>query len=313
MITLKEAAKLILSKDNIEILSHRSPDGDTLGCSCGLAVALQSIGKNVKISVSGGIPKKFEYLYDFVKKQDFESEFIISVDIAAPSLLGDLQSEYENRIDLCIDHHSSNRIECESKLVDSTAAAACEIVYDIIKLMNVEITDEIATCIYTGISTDTGCFRFSNTTPKTHRIAAEVMQFNCGWFDINQKMFEIKTRSKVRLERMVYDTMEFFAQGKCAVIYTTLKMQEELKLDDDELEGLASIPRQIEGVLLGITMKEKSDGTVRVSVRTNGDVDAAKFCGKFGGGGHKAAAGCSISADLQTAKQMLVKAAEEFL
>lgn len=313
MITLNEAARLILSKDNIEILSHRSPDGDTLGCSCGLAVALQSIGKNVKINVSGGVPKKFEYLKNMVKEQDFEPQFIISTDIAAPSLLGDLQAEYENKIDLCIDHHGSNSIECENKLVDSSAAAACEIIYDIIKLMNIEITDKIAACIYTGISTDTGCFRFSNTTSKTHKIAAELMQFDCGWFEINQAMFEIKSRSKVMLERMVYDTMEFFAQGKCAVIYTTLEMQNSLNLADDEMEGLAAIPRQIEGVLLGVTIKEKSDGTVRVSVRTNGDIDACEFCAKFGGGGHKAAAGCSIEADLQTAKAMLVKAAEEIL
>ena len=115
------------------------------------------------------------------------------------------------------------------------------------------------------------------------------------------------------MERMVYDTMEFYCGGKCAIIYTTIAMQKALGAGDDEMEGLASIPRQIEGVKMGITMREKEDGTFKVSVRTNDGVNASDFCARFGGGGHAAASGCSIKGDLATAKYMLIKAAEEVL
>lgn len=313
MINLKLVAEFILQQNNIEILCHRYPDGDTLGCGFGLCLGLQSLGKNACVTVPGGVPKKFAYLTEGVKEQHFTPSYIISVDVAAPELLGDLRETYENKIDLCIDHHGSNSIISKQSYVDSSAAAASEIIYMLLLCMKVKISKEIANCIYTGISTDTGCFRYSNTSNTTHQIACHLMTAGCDWFKINQEMFEIKTRQKVMLERMVYDTMEFFAQGKCAIIYTTLQMQESLNIPDDEMEGLASIPRQIEGVLIGITMREKADGTFKISVRTNGDVDASEFCKNFGGGGHMAAAGCSITGSLQEVKQQLINKAVEIL
>lgn len=144
--------------------------------------------------------------------------------------------------------------------------------------MNVEITKEIANCLYTGVSTDTGCFMYTNTSAKTHMIAAKLIECGADFAVINRAMFETKTKQKLALERMVYDTLDYYYDGKLAIIYTTLAMQDKLNLGDDQMEGLASIPRQIDGVKMGITIREKQDNVFKISVRTNGDTDACEFC-----------------------------------
>lgn len=313
MITLTEAATLLNENDNFHILTHRYPDGDTLGSAFALCYALRTLGKNANVKVCGKIPSKFSYLTENYCEQDFVCDFVVSVDVAALSLLGELEEEYKERINLCIDHHGSNSMVADNTCVDASCAAAAEIIYVLLKAMKVEITRDIANCIYTGISTDTGCFCYTNTTAQTHHIAAEIIDLGCDFALINRINFETKTRAKLKMERMVYDTMEFYCGGKCAIIYTTLAMQKALGAGDDEMEGLASIPRQIEGVKMGITMREKEDGTFKVSVRTNDGVNASDFCAHFGGGGHVAASGCSIKGDLATVKYLLIKEAEKLL
>ncbi|MBQ3265645.1 MAG: DHH family phosphoesterase [Ruminococcus sp.] len=311
-ITLNEAASLLAEHDNFKILTHSYPDGDCLGSGYALAFALRRLGKKANVAVDGKLPSKFTYLVKNYEEQDFVPQYIISVDVAAPTLLGDSVMDGVDHIDLCIDHHGTNSIEADNRYVDSTAAAAAEIIWQLLQLLHVEPDEDIAGGIYTGISTDTGCFVYTNTTPRTHHIAASVMPY-CDWREINNINFVIKTRAKVKMERMIYKTMEFYAGGKCAVVYTTLAMCEALGTGDDEMEGLANIPRRIEGVKMGITMREKEGGVFKVSVRTNDGIDASAFCQQFGGGGHPAAAGCSIEGDLGTVKKLLIDAAEEFL
>lgn len=313
MITLLSVAQILKEKDNIEILTHRYPDGDTLGSAYALCLMLQSMGKNARVITSGTPAKKYDFLKDSVKEQEFEREFVVSVDVASPTLLGDNQQEYEGIIDLCIDHHKINTLEAANKYVDAESASASEIIFELSKELSLDLTKEMASCIYTGVSTDTGCFRYSNTTPKTLQIAAELMKITPDCHKINTVMFELKTKEKLALERMVFDTLEYFCEGKCAVIFTTIEMQKKAGISEGELEGLASIPRQIEGVLLGITIKEKCDRVFTVSVRTNEGVDAAQFCARFGGGGHSAAAGCTVEGTLEEVKEKLVKAAEDVL
>ena len=312
MITLDEVVELLNENDKFKILTHSYPDGDTLGCAFALAFALRKMGKQANIAVNGALPSKFGYLAENYAAQDFTPEYIVSVDVAAMTLLGDSVMEGVEKIDLCIDHHPTNTVVADNIYVDAAAAATAEIIWQIVTKLGAEPDGDIAAGIYTGISTDTGCFCYTNTTPRTHRIAAEVMPL-CNWQDINYINFVIKTRAKLKMERMIYETMEFYAGGKCAVVYTTLEMQKKLGAGDDEMEGLASIPRQVEGVQMGITMREKEGGVFKVSVRTNDGIDAASFCKQFGGGGHPAAAGCSIEGDLATVKKMLVDAAEAYL
>ena len=311
-ITLNKVASLLAEHDNFKILTHRYPDGDCLGSGYALAFALRKLGKKANVAVDGRLPSKFTYLVKNYEDQDFEPQYIVSVDVAAPSLLGESEMEGVDHIDLCIDHHGTNSIEADHRYVDSSAAAAAEIIWELTQLLHVEPDEDISGGIYTGISTDTGCFVYTNTTPRTHHIAASVMPY-CDWREINSINFVIKTRAKVKMERLIYKTMEFYAGGELAVVYTTLAMCEALGTGDDEMEGLANIPRRIEGVKMGITMREKEGGVFKVSVRTNDDVNAAEFCQKFGGGGHPAAAGCSIEGSLDEVKKLLIDAAEEFL
>ncbi len=312
MINLYELSGYLKDHDNYEILTHAYPDGDTLGSGFALCLALQQIGKNARV-ITTNIPSKFTYLLKGVKEQDFEAETIISTDVAADSLLGSNMEKYAGRIDVCIDHHGSNTITAEEKFVDRFAAATCEIVYKLFRRMKIKITEQIADCLYTGISTDTGCFRYTNTTSETMRVAAQLMDFGCNTEYINKAMFETKSKTKIQIERAVYDTMTYCADGRCAIIYTTLDMFKSLDVGDDEMEGLASIPRQIEGVLMGITMREKEGGFFKISVRTNCGINASEFCSQFGGGGHPAAAGCTIEGTLDEVRNKLIEAAEKVL
>lgn len=308
--TIKEIASVLKQNNNFEILTHNYPDGDCLGCGFGLCMALRQLGKNANV-VTTDLPKSFRFITDKVEPQSFEPEFIISTDVADEKLLGKNEEKYTGRIDMCIDHHGSNVIEAKYRYVDAEAAAAGEIIYELIKELGAEITVDIANCLYTALSTDTGCFCYINTTSRTLRIAADLLDLGCDSAYINKVMFETKTKRRVELERDILDKMIFCADDKCAIVYTTLDMVEGM--GDDETEGIASIPRQIEGVRLGITIREKQGGEYKVSARTNGDVDACAFCKRFGGGGHPGAAGCTIKGTLESTIEKIIKAAEETL
>lgn len=313
-ITLDEAAKLLLSWNNIEILTHQSPDGDTLGSGYALACALKEKGKNVRAITCEEIVGNFAFLKDGLKTdEDFVCEKVVSVDVATPSLLGVNREKYENIIDLCLDHHVTNDMEATYKYVDSESAAAGEIVLKLIDALGVEIDKHIANCLYTAIATDTGCFKYSNTTGDTLRAAARLLDLGCDSQMINYTFFELTTRKRVELEKYIYDTMEFYCGGKCAVIYITCDIVNKLQLTDDDMGGIESIPRRIEGVRLGLTIKEKAENLCKISARTNGDVSANEFCKNFGGGGHAAAAGCAINENIQKVREMIISKAEEVL
>lgn len=307
--TLKEVANLILQHDNFEILTHHYPDGDCIGSGFALALALRQIGKKARV-ITTDRSKSFEYIFSKLKEQEFDAEFIIATDVANEKLLGVNQKAYEGKIDLCIDHHQSNCVNAPFKYIEADSAAAGEIIYELIPLLGAKMTRDIANCIYTAISTDTGCFRYGNTTSRTMRIAADLLDFGCDSAYINKIMFETKSKGLIRLERDLLKNMIFCADDKCAIIYTTLEMTKDLT--DDETEGIASIPRQIEGVKMGITVREKADN-FKISVRTNDGIDACEFCRQFGGGGHVSASGCTLKGTLDEVLQTLKDAAEKVL
>ncbi len=312
LIDIGRAASFLKSHDNFTILTHAHPDGDTLGSGFGLCLALRAMGKKANVINNEELPSKFRYLE--VEKQDFEEETVVAVDIADVTLMGnDIISEYGDRVELCIDHHGSNRLFAKESYVDSTAAAAAQIIYEIICLLGVEITPDMADCLYTGISTDTGCFRYANVTPETHRIAAKLMEAGASAAEINVKMFETKTRTYAALERLALDGMQFFYDGKCALITITREMFAQSGSDENECDGIAAISRQIEGVLVGVTMRERRDGTYKASVRTHNPVDASAICAKLGGGGHHNAAGCQLPGTREEATKLLIDTIGEFI
>ena len=313
MMMLESVAKTLLSKDKILILTHRSPDGDTIGSGYALAMALRKLGKNVKVDCTDPFPEKYSYFTDKLEKLEFDEEFVVSVDIADTKLLGEKLSDYADKIDLCIDHHGSNNKYAKEYYVEASAAAAAQVIAKLIRLMNVEFDKDIANAIYTGITTDTGCFRYTNVTAETHRIAADMIDCGAESGMINRLMFETKSRSRLEIERRVMDSIQFYLDGRCAIAYATIDMMKESGAVDNDMEGVSSLPRQIEGVMAGITLREKNNGKFKVSVRTTDELDASAICANFGGGGHKAAAGCMITGTLNEAIEQIIEVVRQAL
>ena len=313
MNSLNEIADFLRTADYSVILTHQYPDGDTLGSAFALCRALRKLGKHSRVIVNGAFAKRFKYLADGMEEQVFDYQTVITVDIASASLLGELKDEFENIVDVSIDHHSINVPFAKMTYEYPEAAANAENVFKLIKLLGVDIDRETANCIYTGICTDTGCFKFTNVTSETMRIAAELMDLGCDSAEINRVMFDTKSMGRIRMERAALNTLTLHCGDRIAVINTSLAMEKETGADDADMDGLASIPRQVEGVLIGITIKEKGEQHFRVSVRTLNGYNAANICKKFGGGGHHAAAGCSIDGKLEDVKAGIIKAAEEEL
>lgn len=293
----KATAKMLLKMDNVLILCHRNPDGDTLGSGYGLLYALKQLGKKAKVICNDPVPQKFEYLKAF--DESFLPDFIVSVDIASEQLFGDKLECYTKKVNLAIDHHPSNSFFGENTLLVPEAAATCEIIYNLITEMGVTVTKEIADCLYTGIATDTGCFKFSNVTPDTHFIAGKLIESGADFKKINKDIFETKSLNIIELEAMVLNTLKFYCENKVAVIAVTLDMLNKTGVSETDLDAITGIPRQIEGVIVGVTIKQRTENEFKVSVRSSEEFDASEFCAMFGGGGHMRAAGCTIYGSLE--------------
>ncbi len=309
-VTLKDCANIIGQYNSFLILTHASPDGDTLGSAFALKRALGKMGKPSQVVCNDEIPEKYSFLWSGIENKEIKYEAIIAVDIADRKLLGEMfNGIYGDRVVLAIDHHLSHRDYAENVFVCDNAANA-ENIYNLINELGVEIDEGIATCIYCGMATDTGCFLFTNVTPETHRIAAKLMELGADTALVNRRMFETKTMSYLKLEQMALSTVTTHFNGKCAIMHITQEMFRQSSSNEGECDGIASLPRKIEGVEIGITIREKQNGHYKVSMRTVEPYDAAKICAKFGGGGHNRAAGCEFICSLGDTKQALLKQIE---
>ncbi len=295
MIDLSGAVRELLSADKVLILCHRNPDGDTLGSGTALVKALQRLGKKVRLMCDDKIVSKYDYLFEGIAVESFEPEYIVTVDVAERKLLGtNFNPLYGDRVDLAVDHHSNSKPFAKKTYCEGESASCCEILYLIIEAMGVEIDSGIASSLYTGCSTDTGCFKYSNVTPRTHNIAAKLIEKGAPHAKINERMFDTKSMNNIMFERMCLETLESHYDGRVAVISVTQEMLRNAGVDKSAIDAIKPITRQIEGVEIGITVKEEDDGAIGVSVRTGESADAAAICGNFGGGGHIRAAGCEF-------------------
>ena len=258
--------------DDILILCHKNPDGDTIGCAGALYLALKALGKNAAILCSDPIPKMYDYMELRWFDGSFNPAFVVAVDVLDPG-----------------------------------AAAACEFLLDVIVDMGVTITPQIANCLYTGIATDTGCFKFASTTPRTHMAAARVMEAGADVEKLNARLFESRSHARITAERMAMESLEYYFNDLCAVICLTWDQIESSGVAGAELEDLTSLPRSIEGVEVGLTYRQQRDGSFRISVRTSGSIDACNIARRLGGGGHARAAGCEISGNLDNAKHAVLE------
>lgn len=309
-ISVKECADILREKDNILILTHANPDGDTLGSGFALCRALMKIGKICAVINADDIPKKYNYLFDDIVEIKFKPDYVVAVDVATVNLLGGLEEQY--KIDMCIDHHSTNT-EYANLLLLEDVPAACQIMYEVVLALGVEVDKKIADCLYTGLTTDTGCFRYDSTTAQTYRVAADLIDAGADNGRINRIMFETKTKTYARLERLAIESMRFYEHERVAVITVTQEMFQLTGSNAQETEGLAPLTRQIEGVEIGITIQERPDGTCKASIRTFESVNAAKLAACFGGGGHAQAAGCKFDCDVKEARRLLVDKCREIL
>ena len=309
LIDLSEAVEFLKGCEDAVILTHQSPDGDCIGAGFALKDLLEALGKRSRVLCSDEFPKRYDFMTSVGSGEEFEPKTVIAVDIADPQLMGNLRETYGNKVQLCIDHHMSDVGYAEKTLLNAGASATCELIYELADAMKIQMSDHCAACIYTGIATDTGCFKYECTTARCHEIAAELMKSHkLKYAKINREMFDVKSIGRLKMERIVTDLMEYYLDNRLTMICITSDILNEQHVDANDLDGCASIPLQVEGVEVGVTIKEKSENEYKVSMRSANDVNVSAICQTLGGGGHIKAAGCLVKGTLEEVKAAVVEA-----
>lgn len=304
-----QAAALLKERDHILILTHRRPDGDTIGCAAGLCLALRQIGKTAWVLPNSDITPLFSpYLEGLLLPEDGAPAFVVSVDVASQGLFPPESARWRERgVDLALDHHPSYEGFAKESCVDPERAACGELVLDLVKDL-CPLTAEIACPLYVAVSTDTGCFVYSNTRPATHRAAAELMAAGIPFAALNKRHFRTKSWKRLRIESQLIQEMDLLDGGTVAIASLPLSLMDRLSAGEADVEDIASVAGQAEGVETAVTIRELRDGSCKVSVRTSGGLNANQVCGLLGGGGHAAAAGCTVSGPVEQAKQTVLAA-----
>ena len=305
-LTRSETASILLSHDHYTIVTHRRPDGDTIGSSALLCMGLRQLGKTAHILENPETTPKYAHLHKgLTKSQAKEGDFVVSVDVASPGMLPDDCKTMA--FDLRIDHHGNATSFTPVELVESGAAACGEIVYHVLMEMGAELDIPMANALYTAISTDTGCFRYANTTPDTFSVASACAKAGAEVFQINQALFETNSLARLKVQAYMLQNAIFLQDGKVAICPLPKAVEVECGAGEDDLDNISGFPRTIEGVLLAATIREEGN-RVKMSVRAVPGQDASALCAKFGGGGHKGAAGASMDMSLNEAVEAVIAA-----
>ena len=308
-LTRAEAAGFLLSHDNFCILTHRRPDGDTVGSAAALCLGLRQLGKTAYVLENPELTPRYAFLLEGLTRESAgEADTVVAVDVAAANMLPKTFAGLSDKVRLRIDHHGSPASFDSEELVDSTSASCAELVCDVLTILGIQIDKAIATAVYVGTSTDTGCFRFANTTAHSFMIAAICAQAGVEVYKLNQLLFETNSLAKLRLHAWMVEHMELFDDGRLAVVVIPRAVEELLGVTDDDVDNLSSYPRTVEGVCMAATLRQSKTGETKVSIRAVPGYDAAAVCARFGGGGHKGAAGATTSLPLEEAAKA-VKAA----
>ena len=308
-LTGKQTAEYLSQNDNYVILTHRRPDGDTLGSAALLCRGLRKLGKTAHILHNPEITEKYAHLHQgLTTEQVNDSDILIAVDTASKGMLPEAFSQYADRITLRIDHHATADSFTDYELVEGETAACGELVARVLSLMGVQLDKPMANALYTAISTDTGCFRYANTTAETFECAAHCAYSGADLFAINQALFETRSLSRLRLEGWLIENMIFLQEGKIAICALPKAKEAELALSEDDLENISGFPRSIEGVKIAATLREEGTDRIKISVRAVPGYDAAAICAQFGGGGHKGAAGASMACSMAEAVEKIKNA-----
>lgn len=304
-LTRTEAAAWLRDRDHIGILTHRRPDGDTVGSAAGLCLALRSLGKRAYVLENPGITPKFAWLLEgLTQKKPENGDIFVAVDVASPGMLPEEFRSLE--VSLRIDHHGSATSFASLELVDPEAAANGEIVWDVINAMGATLTAPMATALYAAISTDTGCFRYPKTSAHTFLAAAACTQAGAPVFRMNQEFFETNTLARLRIQGWITEHIKLFRDGRLALVAIPKALETELGVTEDDLDNISGFPRTIAGVKMAATLRETARGA-KLSVRAVPGYDAAAVCAVFGGGGHAGAAGADLAMPLEEAAAAVEK------
>lgn len=312
MKTVKEAARWLQERDHFLILTHRRPDGDAVGSAVALCLGLRSVGKDARIWANPQFTARYAgRLKGLTDTTVTEETVIVAVDMASEGLLPIGGDGFTGRTQLCLDHHPSNTGYAAETLVQPECGGCGELIWDVLEELGAEIDRDMAEAIYIAISTDTGCFRFNNTTARTLHTAAKCVEHGAQIGPINRELFEIKTRGRLQLEAKLMAAMEFYADGKVAIATLPQNWVEELGVTEDDLDSISGFPRTIEGVCVGVMIRNSEPGKAKMSVRTAPGYNASAYCSRLGGGGHVAAAGCSVPGDLEDGKAAILAVLRE--
>lgn len=304
-LTRAEAADFFDRHDHFCILTHRRPDGDTIGSAAALCRALRRMGKTANVLENPEVTDRYKPLMEGLTiSEPGDGDLIVAVDVAEDGMLPKAFSYLRNSVDLRIDHHGSGREFAPNSLVDPESASCAEIIFDILMELEVELDEATAEALYVGTSTDTGCFRYANTTVHTFDTAAECAAAGADVFGWNQLLFETNSLAKLRLQGWIAEHTKLISDGKIAVCALPKAVEEQIGVNEDDMGNLSSFVRSIEGVCLAGLLREHENGC-KISVRAVPGWDAAAVCEQFGGGGHAGAAGGFIRLPLDEAAKAL--------
>ncbi|WP_245579409.1 DHH family phosphoesterase [Halonatronum saccharophilum] len=315
----EEIIKVIKEKDSFLITSHVGPDGDSLGSSLGLKLILESLGKKGIVVIDDLIPKTFSFLPDIDKvlryeegmELEFDAAFIL--DAGDIKRVGEVEGLIGDKVMVNIDHHGDNPSFGDYNLVEEAAATA-QLIYDLIEeIGGVKVNNNIATALATGLITDTGSFKYANTTAKTHRIMGQLLEYDVDTAKICKEVFDTHSYEELMLRAKALDSMEINRDLKVAWLKISQSLLEEAGAKLDDTGGLVNYPRSLEGIEVALIFKEVEETLVRVSLRSNEYFPVDQLAHKFGGGGHPRAAGCSIEESLEEAQKLMIKAIGEMV
>ncbi|MCG7376882.1 bifunctional oligoribonuclease/PAP phosphatase NrnA [Paenibacillus sp. ACRSA] len=304
---LQSGKKFLLEHDDYLVVSHVQPDGDAVSSTVTVGWLLSCLGKTFTMINEGEIPGRMRFLWgadDIVNmtEQPPARKFkaVICVDCADFARVG-LTRHYfeEDAVILNIDHHPTNNAYGTVNIIKSDAAATAEILFDLVSLFPVTLNKDAATAIYTGLLTDTGGFRYANTSPNVMTTASKLLEHGVDGPYLAQTLLEQVTLSQVRILNQALNSLQMTDDGKIAWVVVTPEDMITCGAANEDLEGIVNYPRNIQGVEVGIFFKVINDSAVKVSLRSAGKVDVAELAQTFGGGGHVLAAGCRLEGTLE--------------
>lgn len=304
--TVSEAAAFLRERDHFAILTHRQPDGDTLGASAALCRMLRHLGKKAHILENQEITETYAWLHrGLTKSAADETDTILCVDVAAPHLLPEAFQPYLERIDLRIDHHSGNDHFSRHELVDSACGACTEIIYELGLALDIPLDSATADALYTGTITDTSCFQFANTTAHTLAVASACVAAGARNFEIYQSIFEDRIAQRLRLQAYIGENMKVF--GKMCIVAIPLAFQQQIGANREDLNNILNFPQALSKAQVAATLLETEQGGTRLSVRSTPGIDCSGIAAAFGGGGHPLAAGANTPLPLAEAEKAVEK------